>query len=257
MKTKFIFFTLVLSGLLIPVKAQQTLTVDLSHASNYLAHGRTLSNDLGCFQPGLYYGLKTGTTIMGWVSAAWDRTTSYNDEWNIIADQNSNLFKDKENWNINLHGYVNYWYLPKYANSVQSFYQGMKYNAGIHFPLILSQNIGLKMTTGYDFYYYHEVGRDTKGINPAGIHEFLVKFNKSFKSISAEYKAVISNNRGAIDSNINPGWAYFSQHLSVLYKNKYLSLRPSVNYQHTLEKTIHPDKNLVYFSLGVMKTFEL
>ena len=257
MKTKFIFFALVFTSLLIPAKAQQKLTVDLSHASNYLAHGRTLSNDLGCFQPGLYYGLKSGTTIMGWVSAAWDRSTSYNDEWNIIIDQNNDLFKDKKEWNINLHGYANYWYLPNYNTGVQSFLQGMKYNAGIHFPLELSKNHGIKMTTGYDYYYYHEIGRNTGEIQDGGIHEFLIKFNKSFKSFNTEYKAVISNNKGAISTSIIPGWTYYSQHLSVLYKNNYLSLRPSLNYQRTLHNRLTTQKHLVWFSFGIMKTFKL
>ncbi len=267
MKTKFILFAVVLSSILIPAKAQQKLTVDLSHASNYIAHGRTLSNNLGCFQPGLYYGLKSGTTVMGWVSAAWDRTTSFNDEWNIIVDQNNNLFKDQDQWNINLHGYVNYWYLPNfekialydptYPTPSQSFLQGMKYNAGVHFPLVLSKSHKLKLTTGYDFYYYHEIGRNTGEIQDGGIHELLVKFNKSFKSFDTEYKTVISNNRGAVSTSIIPGWTYFSQHLSVLYTNKYISLRPSINYQRTLHNRLSTQKHLVWFSFGVLKTFKL
>lgn len=257
MKTKFIFIALVIIGLTTPSKAQQTLTVDMSHASNYLSHGRSLSSNLACFQPGIYYGLKTGTTIMGWASMAWDRTANTYDEWNIIIDQNNNLLDDQKQWNINLHGFADYWYNPNDGNQRQDFFHGMFYNAGIHFPLELSQNRGLTLTTGYDFFYYHEIGKNTNAIRPGGIHEFLVKFNKSFKRLSAEYKAVISNNRGAVSYSIDPGWAFISQHLSVLYTNKYISLRPSINYQRTLQDRLPTEKHLVWFTLGVTKTFEL
>ena len=238
--------------------AQNTLSLDWGNVTNYLAHGRTLSNNLACFQPGAYYSLEKGPTISAWFSLPYDRNSSVYDEWDIIVDHNINLYKREQNWNINVHGYVNYWFLPNDGNEKQSFYQGMKYNAGVHFPIQLGVESKLSMTTGYDFYYYHQVGRDMN-INAAGIHEFLIKFNKKYKKVSWEAKSVISNNRGAVDKRINPGWGFASQHLSCSFKIKQISLRTSINYQRTMA-ALEPtgiDKNLVWFSLNIGKGFKL
>jgi len=235
--------------------AQSTLSLDWGSVSNYLAHGRTLSNDLACFQPGVYYSLNNGPTISAWCSLPYDRNASVYDEWDIIIDHSINLYKQEQDWNINLHGYVNYWYLPNDGNEKQSYYQGMKYNAGIHFPIMLPTASKIKMTAGYDYYYYHQLGRDM-GINAAGLHEFLIKFNKKYKKVSLESKSVISNNRGGVDPNIVPGWSYISQHLSCSIQTKHVSLRPSVTYQWTLESTIHKN-NVLWFGLNIGKTFKM
>ncbi|GEM_PF-6275847 len=237
------------------LSAQNTLTFDWGNTTNYLAHGRTLSADQACFQPGIYYSFSKGPTISAWFSLPYDRSFKALDEWDIIVSDSHNMVKDR-NWNINAHWYVNYWYLPV-NNDVdyQDFYQGMKYNAGVHFPYKFSGESPLTVTAGYDFYYYHQVGRDV-GIRPGGIHEFLIKFNKSIKKTPFEAKTVISNNRGAVSYGINPGWAYVSQHLSCSINLKHVSLRPSINYQWTLESTIHKD-NLLYFGLNIGKSIKL
>jgi len=235
--------------------AQSTLSIDWGNVTNYLAHGRTLSNNLACFQPGVYYSLEKGPTISAWLSLPYDRNASVYDEWDIIVDHSVDIFKQEQDWNINLHGYANYWYVPNDGNYKQSFYQGMKYNAGIHFPFKLSNESKITMTTGYDYYYYHQLGRDM-GINGAGIHEFLIKFNKKYKKVKVEAKSLISNNRGAVNPNIIPGWAYVSQHLSCTINTKHVSLRPSVNYQWTLESTIH-ESDVLWFSLNIGKGFKM
>lgn len=237
------------------LSAQNTLTLDWGNTTNYLAHGRTLSADQACFQPGIYYSLKKGPTVSAWFSLAYDRTFSALDEWNIIVDDSYNLLNDK-NWNINLHGYANYWYLPVNEDvDYQDYYQGMKYHAGVHFPVMLSNNNPFTITTGYDYYYYHQLGRDV-GIRAGGIHELLIKFNKTVKKVSYEAKTLVSNNRGAVSYNIDPGWAYVSQHLSCTINTKHVSLRPSISYQWTLESTIHQN-NLLYFGLNIGKTIKL
>jgi len=235
--------------------AQNSLTLDWGNTTNYIAHGRTLSADQACFQPGIYYSFAKGPTISAWFSLPYDRSFAALDEWDIIIDDSFNLIKDKD-WNINLHGYVNYWYLPV-NNDVdfQDFYQGMKYNAGIHFPVTLSGENPLKITTGYDYYYYHQLGRDV-GIRAGGIHEFLIKFNKRIKKLNFEAKSVISNNRGAVSKRIEPGWAYVSQHLSCTIATKHVSLRPSLNYQWTMEPTIH-ESNFLYVGLNIGKSIKL
>ncbi len=239
--------------------AQNSLSVDWGNTTNYIAHGRTLSANQACFQPGLYYSLKNGPTVMAWFSLPYDRNFYALDEWDIIVDHSVNLYSNDQSWNINLHGYVNYWYLPINEESdKQDYYQGMKYNAGIHFPFMLSENAGIKCTTGYDFYYYHQLGRDMN-IRAAGIHEFLIKFNKTYKKVNIEAKSVISNNQGAVDNRIDPGWGFFSQHLSCSFNAKLVTLRTGINYQRTLAalKPTGIDTNVVWFSLGISKSFEL
>ncbi len=241
------------------IDAQHTLSVDWGNTTNYMAHGRTLSANQACFQPGVYYSLNNGPTIMAWFSLPYDRQFHALDEWDIIVDHSVNLYEKEQNWNINLHGYVNYWFLPVNEESdKQDYYQGMKYNAGIHFPFVLSNNSGWKLTTGYDFYYYHQLGRDMN-IRAAGIHEFLIKFNKSYKKINIGANSVISNNQGAVSNLINPGWAFFSQQLSCSFNVKTISLRTAVTYQRTLA-ALEPtgiDKNLIWFSLNIGKSFKL
>ncbi|MCU4157800.1 hypothetical protein J1N10_17625 [Carboxylicivirga sp. A043] len=239
--------------------AQGTLSIDGGITSNYLAHGRTLSNNQSCYQPGVYYTIEKGPTIMAWFSIPTDRYLSALDEYDIIVDHSVNLFDAEQNWNINVHGYVNYWFLPEnHESDKQDYYQGMKYNAGIHLPVLVSENSGLKITTGYDFYYYHQLGRDMD-IRAAGIHEFLIKFNKTYKKVSLEAKSVISNNRGAVSNAIDPGWGFFSQHLSCSVDLKVITLSSSVNYQRTLDALIPTgmDKNLMWFSFNVGKSFSL
>ncbi len=241
------------------LEAQNTLSVDWGSTSNYLAHGRTLSANQACFQPGIYYSLKKGPTIMAWFSLPYDREFSALDEWDIIVDHSINLFDAEQNWNINVHGYVNYWYLPVNNESdIQDFYQGMKYNAGVHFPVLVSENSDFKITSGYDFYYYHQLGRDMD-IRAAGIHEFLIKFNKKYKKVNLTAKSVISNNRGAVSNAIEPGWGFFSQHLSCSFDVKLITLSTSVNYQRTLDALIPTgiDKNLMWFSFNIGKSFSL
>ncbi|MBS2213144.1 hypothetical protein KEM09_17135 [Carboxylicivirga mesophila] len=241
------------------VDAQNNLSVDWGNTTNYIAHGRTLSANQACFQPGVYYSFNNGPTVMAWFSLPYDRQFHALDEWDIIIDHSVNIYKQEQNWNINLHGYVNYWYLPINEESdKQDYYQGMKYNAGIHFPFMLSKSNGLKLTTGYDFYYYHQLGRDMN-IRAAGIHEFLMKFNKSYKKVNLEAKSVISNNQGAVDNRIEPGWGFFSQHLSCSFNIKAISLRTGINYQRTM-KALEPtgiDKDLLWFSLNIGKSFKL
>lgn len=241
------------------INAQGSLSLDWGNTTNYIAHGRTLSKNQACFQPGIYYHINKGPTVMAWFSLPYDRHFSALDEWNIIVDHNVNLYKQAQNWNINLHGYVNYWYLPVNNDTeVQDYYQGMKYAAGIHFPLVISESAGLKFTSGYDFYYYHQLGRDV-GIRAAGIHEFLIKFNKKYKKLNIEAKSVISNNRGAVSTSIDPGWGFFSQHLSCSFDVKLITLSTSINYQRTLDalKPTGMDENLVWFSLNIGKRIKL
>ncbi|TRX71120.1 hypothetical protein [Carboxylicivirga sp. M1479] len=239
--------------------SQNNLSLDWGNTSNYIAHGRTLSANQSCFQPGVYYSIDKGPTIMAWFSLPYDRNFKALDEWDIIVNHNVKLFDAEQTWNIDLHGYVNYWYLPVNEESdIQNFYQGMKYNAGIHFPFVLSDNSSFSMTTGYDFYYYHQLGRDM-GIRAAGIHEFLIKFNKTYKKVSLGAKSVISNNQGAVSYAIEPGWAFFSQHLSCSYNFKLVTLSAGINYQHTLDALIPTgiDKNFTWFSFNIGKSFQL
>ncbi|MBK3517393.1 hypothetical protein [Carboxylicivirga marina] len=241
------------------LNSQNSLSFDWGNTTNYIAHGRTLSANQACFQPGIYYGINKGPTIMAWFSLPYDRQFSALDEWDIIIDHNINLLDTDKKWNVNLHGYVNYWYLPVNNESdKQDYYQGMKYNAGIHFPYFISEDSDFKITTGYDFYFYHQLGRDMN-IRAAGIHEFLIKFNKTYKKVSVEAKSVISNNQGAVSYAIDPGWGFFSQHLSCSIPTKLVSLRTGINYQRTLD-ALEPtgmDKNLVWFSLGISKSFKM
>ncbi|WP_439185591.1 hypothetical protein [Carboxylicivirga taeanensis] len=257
MKKQFLIIILIIIAM--RAEAQHQLSVDWGNTSNYIAHGRTLSANQACFQPGLYYTYKNGPTLMAWFSLPYDRTFHAFDEWDLILDHSLDIYKKEQNWNINLHGYINYWYLPVNNESdKQNYYQGMKYNAGIHFPVVLSEASGFKLTSGYDFYYYHQLGRDM-AIRAAGIHEFLIKFNKTFKKVNLEAKSLISNNQGAVDSRITPGWAFFSQHLSCSYKVKTITLRTGINYQRTLE-ALQPtgmDKDLIWFSLNVGKNFKM
>jgi len=240
------------------LKAQQSFTIDMGTASNYIAHGRTLSGNLPCFQPSATYGLNTGTDILAWFSLPYDRNTSFNDEWNLIVNQSTDIFTNKGNWKMNLHGYLDYWMNPNTQNPVvePDFYNGMKYNAGIHKPISISAASSLSMTVGYDYYFYQTFGAGRDILRDAGIHEFLIKFNKSFKNLNLGTKSVISNNRGAINPNIIPGWGFFLQQLSANFKIKKVSLSSSINYQYTIEKTLHED-NLLWFTLNISRGFKI
>ncbi|WP_430812619.1 MULTISPECIES: hypothetical protein [unclassified Carboxylicivirga] len=245
--------------LALPMQAQNTLSLDWGSTTNYMAHGRTMSANQACFQPGLYYGIPKGPTFMAWFSFPYDRELKALDEWNIIVDYNLDLLDADKSWNINLHSYADYWFLPVNEESnVQDYYQGMKYNGGIHLPYTISKLWKLKVSAGYDFYYYHQVGRDV-GIRAGGIHEFLIKFNKSIKSVNLEAKSLISNNQGAVSHDIDPGWGFFSQHLSCSVDAKLVTLSTSVNYQRTMDAILPTgmEKHLFWLSINIGKRFIL
>ncbi len=257
MKQRSLLALLLVSISVTSVKAQG-LSIDMGTASNYIAHGRTLSQDLPCFQPSATYSLKTGTNISVWFSLPYDRNTSFNDEWNIIIDQSIQAFKNNANWNVNIHGYADYWLNPRSSNPAvePDYYHGMKYNIGVKKDIELHKGSKVNMSLGYDYYYYQSFGLSAELLRNAGIHEFLVNFNKRFKNTEISTKSVISNNRGAIDPNITPGWGYFSQHLSFLVNTSKVSLRTSVNYQWTLENTLHTE-NLLWFTLNLSRGFKI
>lgn len=257
MKSRIVFAGMVLALFSFKIKAQ-SFSVDMGTVTNYLSHGRTLSRDLPCFQPSVGYTFLSGTMIYTWFSLPYDRTTSFNDEYNLIVEKSVQLFDEQPYWTINMHGFADYWLNPRTSNPAiePDIYHGMKYNAGVNKSFALHKGAGIKMTTGYDFYYYQSFGIGGDILKDAGIHEFLVNFNKSFENVEVATKSVISNNRGAIDPNINPGWAYFSQHLSLLLKTSKVSLRASINYQWTLEKTVHSE-NLLWFTLNLSQGFKI
>lgn len=257
MKLRSLLLTLLISNSFIPGNGQ-SFSLDMGTASNYIAHGRTLSNNLPCFQPSAAYSLKTGTNFTAWFSFPYDRNTSFNDEWNIIVDQSVQVFEDHVNWNVNLHGYANYWLNPTSSNPIvePNYYNGMKYNIGTSKAIELHSGSKVNMTVGYDYYYYQTFGTGADLLRNAGIHEFLVNFNKKFKNFKIDTKSVISNNRGAINPNIIPGWGFFSQHLSFLVNTKKVSLRTSLNYQWTLEKTLHSE-NLLWLTVNLSRGFKI
>lgn len=255
-KNTFIFgIVLALSGL--SLKAQE-IAIDMGTATNYISHGRTLSNDLPCFQPSVSCSFKSGTSVYAWFSLPYDRNTSFNDEYNLIVDQSVNLFEKHPKRVINLHGYANYWLNPRTSNPATEpdIYHGMKYNMGVDKNFVLHKGAGINMATGYDYYHYQTLGAGRNILRDGGVHEFLILFNKKFKKLKIESKSLISNNRGAVNPNIDTGWAFYSQHLSFFVKSKKVSLNTSINYQWTLNETIHTD-NLLWFTLNISREFKI
>lgn len=236
-------------------KAQNKLTVDMGTASNYIANGRTLSDDLYCVQPGLYYSTPKGITMTAWFSIPYDRTASNNDEWNIIADYTKTFKKEASTVGINFHGYADYWLNPKSGMKEQSYLHGIKYNAGISFPIKASSWENFSIKPGYDFYYNHAIGK--KLIKAGDIHEFLLALNHKLKKVDLGTKAIVSYNNGAVNEKIIPGWAYVSQQISAGFNIKSIYLRTSVTYQHTFEETINADENLLYFTVNILKSFKM
>jgi hypothetical protein len=247
-----IAFTLFYSSL----SAQNKLIVDLGMASNYMVHGRTLSNHLSCFQPGIYYAIDKGPTIMAWFSLPYDRLASPYDEWNIIVDHGILLREEGTTLNFKLHGYANYWYNPESGLEVQSYYHGMKYNIGLKAPVTLHQEKKAQLTAGYDYNYYHAIGRQL--ISAGGIHEFSMAFDGTLsKRISITTKTIINNHQGAIDPAIVRGWSHLSQHLQFSIHHKLAVIRPSFHYQWTLEPTVNNKQQFFWAGLNLVKSFSL
>lgn len=226
------------------------LTTDMTWASRYIMDGFDIGND----SPVWHLTEKadfvnSGFSVMFWTSLQANRNRDQYDEYDLFAMYTRNFFSD-ESYEVNLHGYFDYWMFPhaelETDEQTDSRKRGNKFQLGVSFPKVWSLD-GSPLVPSYNLYRWLYWKQNREDLNQSGSrHEVLLEYfhpiRKSIPGATYQYaggSTSISYNDGAF--GVRPGLSHvllsFESGVYVLKSIFILSL----NHQWSLERTVNAE----------------
>ena len=239
------------------------LLTDVTVASKYMAHGYNFAgNDTPSLQPCIAWQTPIPEVVFKFW-AAEPLNTVYKKELELDFLLNlSHTFFEKERYAMNLHGYFDYWVVPRkeflLPHNERQMATGFKFNGGVAFPNL--PKLGpVSIVPGYN--YYHWTPENGGAFVEGGVSDFSLSFLTESagwveKTRRQTYSFVwaIDYNDGAFGSK--PGWSHSVVGLSTGISVGRFTITPSVNYQWSFEPSVNP-VNEFWAAISFQTVFDL